>query len=544
MTNDDVYNAALKYTNEYNWIVHPLSAPTDNKSAPGKRPLLKGWSNLKNPLSQEEIESYFKNQNVNIGVVCGKHSNLTIIDIDSQMFTDELLNDVDTSNFLMAKRTDERGHLYFKHVPDLLNYEYEYIKIDVRNDNDKGGGGNIVLPPSTHLSGDVYRFNKEFELCDIPEIPYQLKMNLLHIISLNKDLSSAVKKCRKWVREFLSSPDILHGRDGRRCMIALCAELKANDFTSNEQCTLISKIVYQKDYDEQKAHDQWSYVEPYPWKSERLMNEFPEYCNDKNTKGNIENKKENIDYYFTVIDDKKFKNLQAIYSYVDIEKYKKNGDIIYSCKSDDFYKNALKHDIIKENDFKKTNISDMVIDSIEKLRDKIKGMEIKDGKQPIYYINMDEGTLKFEPDTLLNMGKWREALLSSCKIVMGLRGKDIRSEFDDMVAHLIQDAKVIWIDEESEDDIFASIIYEEISKLIRVDSLDRFRRMEMACFENDNELYIKSSTLHRIMKNKNINMAMRAVREILRPKLARNSQQIWIDGIKVSVWFFKNDATD
>ncbi len=291
---DEIYTAATKYTNGFGWVVHPLSPPDDNKSAAGKRPLMSKWSNLTDPLKQSEIAKYFKNKNVNLGLVCGEASDVTIIDIDDELFLSELMAGVDGSDFIMAKRTEGRGHLYFKHCSDgwLRNYEYDYIKIDVRNDNEKGGGGNIVLPPSVHSSGDLYRFNKEFTRDEIPEMPEQFKTNLQKLIAGDAQLSDAAKKSRKWVREFLSSPERLHGRDGRRCMLALCAELKANGFTSDDNGVMISKIVYRDDYDPNVAADQWGYVEAFPWKSDKLISEFPEFCSEKNTKGEIKAKNE------------------------------------------------------------------------------------------------------------------------------------------------------------------------------------------------------------------------------------------------------------
>lgn len=538
----NVYDASKKYTEEYGWVVHPLSNPNDDKNAPGKRPLMKGWSDLKQPLSEKNIDKHFKNKDVNIGLVCGEVSNITIVDIDDELFQPELMAGVNDLTFIMAKRTEGRGHLYFKHCSDgwLRNYEYDYIKIDIRNDNEKGGGGNIVLPPSVHNSGDVYFFNKDFNVNNIPEMPEQFKLNLQKLINGNTQLSTAVKKSRKWVREFLSNPEILHGRDGRRCMLALCAELKTNGFTSDDNGTMISKIVYRNDYDPTISNDQWRYVEPFPWKSDKLIAEFPEFCNDENTHGSITKKPETAtkekDVTFIITNTKKLKHVREIYTDVTINKVEHNGRTLYTCLNNEFLNFCINQKIIEIVEVKDVVLP--IVDTIKKLESMIVCMEIKDGKQPIYYVKIDNNTLRFEPDELLNISKWREYLLANCKIVMGIRSKKLRTDFDCLIANLINNAHIIWNDVESDDEILVSIILEDLNKLVYVDAIEKLNQMEMSCYDDGETKFVKSSTILQIIQNRNIGLKIRSVREIMRPYLKHNSKQIRIGGERVSVWFF------
>lgn len=548
MTND-VYNAAVKFTNEYKWVVHPLSPPTDKKSAPGKRPLIPKWSNLKEPLTEQQLQAQFKNKNVNIGVVCGAASNLTIIDIDDGLFLPDLMNGVDETDFIMSNRIKGRGHLFFKHCDEswLRNYEYDHIKIDVRNDNEKGGGGNIVLPPSTHLSGDVYKFNKpDFTRADIPDVPEQLKTNFKKLIKLNSDLSAAAKKSRKWVREFLSSPEVLHGRDGRRCMLALCAELKANGFTSPEHGTFISRIVYRGDYDSTVSNDQWGYVEPFPWKSSKLIAEFPEFCNEKNTHGDVvepvhtppdtQPQKPTKTKTFVVLDEKRFDGLLLVFG-GGCKTIKRDGQTFYECADETFIKSGEMNGVIRT-----VNIGSAAatrITSVAELYSVITKMEIKSGKHTLYYVYIDEKQLCFSDKDLLNIAKWREQLVSTCKIVMGLRGKQTRDEFDEMVVDLLNNAETVWNDAESEDEMLASLVYEDLCSLIKVDNRQSFKRNDMSYLIEDDYKMVKSSTIYQIIKNKNIGVPIQQIREILRPLLFKNSEQVRIDGDKISVWYFK-----
>lgn len=551
---NEVYNSAIKYTNEYKWVVHPLSPPTDKKSAPGKRPLMAKWSDITKPLTGQQIQSQFKNKNVNIGVVCGSVSNLTIIDIDDELFLPDLMDGVDGAAFIMSNRIKGRGHLFFKHCNDtwLRNYEYDYIKIDVRNDNEKGGGGNIVLPPSTHVSGDVYKFNKpDFKMEDIPVIPDQLKTNFKQLIKLNTDLATAAKKSRKWVREFLSDPEILHGRDGRRCMLALCAELQANGFTSHEHGAFISRIVYRSDYDSVVASDQWGYIEPFPWKSDKLVAEFPEFCNEKNTHGDVkappppatidkpvETPPHDVKKIstFVVVDEKRFDNLLQVFG-GGCKKININGRVFYECLDENFIKSGEVNGIIRT--VQVGNADTRRISTIEELLAVVTKMEIKSGKHPLYYVYLGEKQLCFDAKDILNISKWREQLISTCKIVMGLRGKKTRDEFDDMIVYLLGNAVTVWNDSESEEDMLASLVYEDLCSLVRVDSRHTFKRNDMSYLLEKNYKMVKSSTIHQIIKNKNIGVPIQQVREVLRPRLVKNSEQVRIDGDKISVWYFK-----
>lgn len=279
--------AAAAY-NKLGWIVHPLHSPHDKCTSPGKQPILNNWADLSEPLP--DIAKYMNNGQ-NIGVVCGRGSNLTVIDFDDDNFHDWLITGINTSDWLMSSRTKGRGHIFFKHDPELkqrmskkFSKEVALLGIDILSDNEKGGGSNVVIPPSVHISGDVYKFNRD--PVNVPVMPAEFKERLLALVRDEEELYTTVKKCRKWVKDFFSNPDILHGGDGRRCMVALTAELKANGL-SDRGVHFAAKIVYRQDYDRKRTDSELSHVNSVPWKSETLINNFPEYCNTGNTGGRV-----------------------------------------------------------------------------------------------------------------------------------------------------------------------------------------------------------------------------------------------------------------
>ena len=289
---NEIYLASQQYT-KLGFVVHPLTSPNDKGKSPGKKPLLNKWADMKTPANDADLKKWFEKTDHNIGVVCGSVSGITVIDIDDPVFEKPLLDGIDTRGWLMSRRTADRGHIFFKFINDerLLNHEYSHIKIDIRNHNSNGGGGNIVLPPSVHEEGETYKWNCLIDdISTIPEMPDIFKDRLIVLTEMDLRLKTYVYKCREWVREFFNPktlPDTLHGGDGRRCMLALCAELKANGFDTQADGEFISRLIYREDYDEEVTLTQWSHVHNVPWTSKRLCSEFPQYCNQNNTSGRI-----------------------------------------------------------------------------------------------------------------------------------------------------------------------------------------------------------------------------------------------------------------
>jgi len=146
---DEILGEARKYVSR-GWVVHPLSDPCVGNSTPptnaGKRPLESSWQNLNCP-SDEQLIKWFKNTNNNIGLVCGKKSGITIIDLDKLDWLSSLIppKEIDISKTLMSGRTTGRGHIYFKYDPELKNLKLHELGIEILSD-----GSNAVLPPSTH----------------------------------------------------------------------------------------------------------------------------------------------------------------------------------------------------------------------------------------------------------------------------------------------------------------------------------------------------------------------------------------------------------
>src|SRR3972149_7670028 len=105
---------ALEYVSR-GWPIHPLSSPNDLGSSPGKKPLLTDWQRIEN-VTDADVDRWFSDTDpffydCNIGLVCGKASNVTVIDFDHELFVPDLFNGFEIET-LRSGRTNGRGHIY------------------------------------------------------------------------------------------------------------------------------------------------------------------------------------------------------------------------------------------------------------------------------------------------------------------------------------------------------------------------------------------------------------------------------------------------
>lgn len=128
---------ALEYLLTKGYSVIPVG---DNK-----RPLIK-WEEFQNRLPTiEEVEGWWeKFPNASVGIVTGKISGLTVIDIDVK---EKPTTPLDTFPLTYTVQTKSGGwHLYYEYsdsVGTCANQYKDYPHVDIRND-----GGYVVAPPS------------------------------------------------------------------------------------------------------------------------------------------------------------------------------------------------------------------------------------------------------------------------------------------------------------------------------------------------------------------------------------------------------------
>lgn len=167
------------------WVIHPLSSPKDTGVSPGKRALIKKWQELER--TPGNIEEYLK-KGCNLGLVCGKASGVDALDLDHELYKDELIEGVGEFETLISSHRAGRGHILFQHEEGLYSEKHHFIGIEYFGNNEEGAGSNLVLPPSIHYSGEVYHWNTPFEKANIAKIPEKLKQNMQFLFKLEDEL--------------------------------------------------------------------------------------------------------------------------------------------------------------------------------------------------------------------------------------------------------------------------------------------------------------------------------------------------------------------
>lgn len=133
--------------------------PVDKRD---KKPLIK-WSDYqKKRASEETVEKWFKSDN-NIGIVTGKISGITVVDIDVK---ENKQTPLDTFPPTHTIQTPSGGyHLYYQYTDKVgtgSNQYPQFPHVDIRND-----GGYVVAPPSS-FKGKSYTVLKALPIAPFP----------------------------------------------------------------------------------------------------------------------------------------------------------------------------------------------------------------------------------------------------------------------------------------------------------------------------------------------------------------------------------------
>ena len=256
------------------FVVHPLTKPVSKTINPGKKPILSAWEQLTS--TPEDIGASIK-KGCNIGIVCGKASGVTVIDTDRDLFLDDIFSGV-TVDTLRSQRIHGRGHSYWKYTTKLKNQKKHALGIEILND-----GGNAVLPPSVHLSGDVYKWVNPGT--PIAEMPDRLISNLETLFKTENELKQILSKCRTCFKTILKDyplyiPD-MHGGEGREYMLAVCTDLKASG-AAEEHIKLFAKFMYGKGFDLNRTLTEWQNIDKNKtWRCDTLRTKLPNYVDLK-----------------------------------------------------------------------------------------------------------------------------------------------------------------------------------------------------------------------------------------------------------------------
>jgi hypothetical protein len=263
----------------YQILTRPIDPVTGFNSKPGKIPIKKGWRNLTE--TPKDIGKYL-NTGHNLGIVCGKNSNVTIVDLDSFLFVGEIFNGFELDT-MRTRRTDGRGHIYFKYNPNLPSSKHHDLGIEILND-----GCNAVAAPSVHQSGEIYTSNNK----PIIDIPKAVEDNLKNLFKIETELVHILNKTRHCFRDIIKRKPVMHDAIGREYMMAVSCDLKAKGATEAHIC-MFAKLMYGQEYDEARTLNEWRNIDPAKtWTCVTLQEKVPafldpeqcEKCEERRTK--------------------------------------------------------------------------------------------------------------------------------------------------------------------------------------------------------------------------------------------------------------------
>lgn len=274
----EIFDAANEYIS-HGIIIHPLSPPDDTKASPGKRPLLTKWQKLATNPTEEELENYFIKKNYNIGAVCGKTSDLMVVDVDWYIrgMWEDILRDIDVKEWVKQYRTSGRWHWLFKFHPDFKLKHAKPLGIDLL-----GESGNVVMSPSIHESGDVYTLDGN--IGNRPALPDEVITRINTYIDTWQALRLTASKCRKPFKEFFERvfvkedlgkdedgnkiPNTLYhdlsvfrNMEGRTRTLHMCSELMANGADS-KQMMLFCMMAFGNDFNYSDSEYQIGKINP------------------------------------------------------------------------------------------------------------------------------------------------------------------------------------------------------------------------------------------------------------------------------------------
>lgn len=182
-----------------------------------KKPAIPAWVPYQTRVpSAEEIEVWSRDLgDMNIAIVCGQLSNLTVIDCDSPEAIQKIEELLPDGMELPIVKTPRGGrHYYFRYCPELHSRNGAHDGIDVKSE-----GGYVLAPPSRTESGS-YSWHPELKLGTVKELP-QVPEALIALLKAGTTSPSRPSPDMPILTQGTRDQDLFHAalqlfKDGRR----------------------------------------------------------------------------------------------------------------------------------------------------------------------------------------------------------------------------------------------------------------------------------------------------------------------------------------
>jgi len=126
---------------------------------PDKKPYIAWKEYTERIATEDEINKWWQDYpDANLGIVTGKISNLTVVDVEEGGIIDYLPE-------TLTVATGGGGfHLYYRYSDKFKNAVRIRDLTDIRNDS-----GYVIAPPSIHKSGKQYTYHSKKAISQFPE---------------------------------------------------------------------------------------------------------------------------------------------------------------------------------------------------------------------------------------------------------------------------------------------------------------------------------------------------------------------------------------
>ena len=192
--------------------------------------------------SEAELREWFLEEwpDASVAVVVGLTSNLLVVDVDGKAAHDELLRRVGklphTPKAMSGKGSRHRYHLFFTHpnVKTKAKFTPWHNSLEFR-----GEGGIVVLPPSSHASGNQYKWATGLSIFNttLAEVPDAIHQALIKASKRTPIIRSAsqvdpkvklVPSLSQATQEFLRGKCI-NGPSWNHRLFAAACDMRGND---------------------------------------------------------------------------------------------------------------------------------------------------------------------------------------------------------------------------------------------------------------------------------------------------------------------------
>lgn len=547
-------------------MVHPLTGPNATGNSPGKRPIKKDWQKQITPYNEKVMAEWWgadAKTDYNMGLVCGRASNVIVGDMDHMLFIDDLFDGIEIDT-LRSARTKGRGHVFFKYDPSIKSQKHHDLGIEILSD-----GSNAVLPPSVHISGDVYHWADPD--APIQEMPDKLKTRLLALFDQKKRVVGLIRKCRPCFRKVWKDKADLHGADGREMMLAFCTELKANGAVL-EDIQFVAKLIYGDNYDPERTDTEFKNVdEAKTWKCETIHDKLSGFVSDEQCV-NCKNKQHStVSGYATMTDqqpveddpDKPCKECRFFrdgindklqeWARCELQERFLNPYRLRSCKEwkpkpektqkrvvvskeENGTKTALE---LLENKYDMLDVANLIrdIDHVEKVRPMIQGEDY------IYKIHLHECVLIIPSKYMLSWRVFSQRFLE--EFDEKPPGELAKVKIWDLFLKALKQENLIQvIDYDIEDDYSyeALIFLNELRNYKVVNNTDEYKMKKNILVKQGDHYYLPAGNVKKIKEKLNLKIPHKTLIELISIRYKCGDKSVRVAGVPTHCWELCNSV--